>query len=337
MTAANAAAPDYARAVQQVAERLRSHPGPVVVLSHENPDGDAIGSVLGLTRALRALGKTVYAPMDVPRYLAFVTEPGELEGRLQEWPEGALAAVLDVDNNDPGRVAGADLTAFAGPVVNIDHHGTNLRRADAGVVDPSKPAAALMVADVVQALGAELSERVATPLMLGLLTDTGNFSFDSVTPGTFEGAARLRAAGARLGWLTDGLRQNPRAYYLLLREVLGSMEFLHGGRVVLAHVDDAMLKRAGATWEQVESYVGMLRNAEGSQLAVMAKDFGDRVKFSLRSRGPVSAQNIALALGGGGHVPAAGASLDGPYSAAREQLDAAIAQELARVDALATA
>lgn len=337
MTAPNAAAPDYAQAIAQVAERLRAHTGPIVVLAHENPDGDAIGSVLGLTRALRSLGKEVRAPMDVPRYLAFVTEPGELEERLEAWPAGALAAVLDVDNNDPGRVAGADLSAFGGPVVNIDHHGTNLRRADAGVVDPSKPAAALMVADVVQALGAELSERVATPLMLGLLTDTGNFSFDSVTPETFGGAARLRAAGARLGWLTDGLRQNPRAYYLLLREVLGGLEFLHGGRVVLAHVDEAMLERAGASWEQVESYVGLLRNAEGSQLAVMGKDFGERVKFSLRSRGPVSAQNVALALGGGGHVPAAGASVDGPYAAARARLEAAIAEELARVDALATA
>lgn len=336
MTAANAATPDYPHAVRQVAERLRAHSGPIVVLAHENPDGDAIGSVLGLTRALRALGKAVYAPMDVPRYLAFVAEPGELGERLQEWPEGALAAVLDVDNNDPGRVAGADLTAFEGPVVNIDHHGTNLRRADAGAVDPSKPAAALIVADVVEALGLPWTEPLATPLMLGLLTDTGNFSFDSVTPETFECAARLRAAGARLGWLSDGLRQNPRAYYLLLREVLGGMEFLHGGRVVLAHVDDAMLGRAGASWEQVESYVGMLRNAEGSQLAVMAKDFGDRVKFSLRSRGPVSAQNVAVALGGGGHVPAAGASVDGPYSAARARLEAAIVQELARVDGLAT-
>ena len=337
MTAANAATPDYRRNVDAVATALLAHPGPVVVLSHENPDGDALGSVLGLARALRSLGKDVRAPMTVPRYLSFLPRPGELSGPLTEWPAGALAAVLDVDNNDPVRVAGADLKTFSGPVINVDHHGTNLRRADAGVVDPSKPAATMMVADVIDALGVPWSEDLATPLMLGLSTDTGNFAFDSVSAETFECAARLRGYGARLGWLNDQMRQNPPSYYLLLREVLGKLEFLHGGRVVQTRVDEDMLTRAGATWEEVESYVSMLRNAEGAQLAVMAKDYGDRVKFSLRSRGPVSAQNVAVALGGGGHVPAAGATFTGSYAEARAQLDAAIEAELARVDALESA
>ena len=195
----------------------------------------------------------------------------------------------------------------------------------------------MMVADVIDELGVTWSEAVATPLMLGLNTDTGNFAFDSVSAETFECAARLRAHGARIGWLNDQMRQNPQSYYLLLREVLGKLEFLHGGRVVQTRVDEEMLARAGATWEQVENYVSMLRNAEGAQLAVMAKDYGDRVKFSLRSRGPVSAQNIAVALGGGGHVPAAGATVISSYAEARARLDAAIEAELKRVDGQATA
>ena len=331
----NAGSPEYARDIQAVAARLRAHDGPVVVLAHENPDGDALGSVLGLTRALRALGREVVAPMEVPRYLRFLPQPGEMAAPLSAWPAGALAAVLDVDNNDPARVAGADLGTFTGDVINLDHHGTNLRQATVGVVDPSKPATTMLVADVIDAMGAPWSEAVATPLMLGLKTDTGSFSFDSVSAETFEYAARLRAHGARLGWLGDQMAQNSHSYYLLLREVLGTMEFTHGGRVVLARVDDAMLARAGATWEDVESYVGLLRSAEGTQLAVMVKDFGDRVKLSLRSRGPVSAQNIAVALGGGGHVPAAGASRSEPYAQVRRDLDAAITAELARVDAQA--
>lgn len=289
--------------------------------------------MLGLTRALRQLGKTVIAPLTPPRYLSFLPQPGELSAPLTEWPAGALVAVLDVDNNDPVRVAGADMTTFTGQVVNVDHHGTNLRRADAGLVDPSKPAAAMMVADVVDALGVEWNESIATPLMLGLMTDTGNFAFDSVTSEAFEWAARLRGHGARLGWLSDQMRQNPRSYYLLLREVLGTLEFLHGGRVVQTYVNQEMLGRAQATWDDVENYVSMLRNAEGAELAVMAKDYGDRVKFSLRSRGGVSAQNIAVALGGGGHVPAAGATFTGSYAEARAALDAAVSAELARVDA----
>lgn len=332
MIAENAAASDYARDVQTVAEALRQHPGPFVVLSHENPDGDALGSALGLSRALRALGKPVVTPLRPPQSLAFVVRPGELSEPLEQWPAGALAVVVDVDNNDPDRVAGAPLRDFGGEVVNIDHHGTNLRRASAVLVDPSKPAAALMVADVVEALGAPWDEEIATALMLGLITDTGNFSFDSVTDETFLCAARLRRSGARLGWLNEQLRQNPRAYYLLMREVLSTLEFLYGGRVVLARVNEEMLARAGANWEQTEAYIGQLRNAEGAQLAVLVKDYGQRAKLSLRSRGPVSAQRIAVELGGGGHVPAAGASVDGEYATVRARLEEAVARELARVD-----
>jgi phosphoesterase RecJ-like protein len=326
----------YTEGVAAIVRLLRAHNGPVVVLAHEGPDGDALGSVLGLARALRSLGKEVIAPMDVPRYLSFLPEPGELSAPLETWPAGSLAVVLDVDNNDPARVAGADLSIFEGPVINIDHHGTNRRQATALLVDPARPAAAMMVADVVDALGVTWTEAIATPLMLGLNTDTGSFRFSSVTPATFECAARLLAHGARLGWINDSMAQNPRTYYLLLREVLTTLEFLHGGRVVLARVDDAMLERAGGNWEDVESYVGLLRASEGAELAVMVKDFGERVKLSLRSRGKVSAQNIAVALGGGGHVPAAGATVAEPYAAVRPQLDAAIGAELTRADGAGT-
>lgn len=333
MTAVNTATPDYLQAVQNVARHLQRHQGPIVILAHENPDGDALGSVLGLARALRSLGKEVVAALNVPRYLQFLPQPGELIPHLESWPQNAMLAVLDVDNNDPVRVAGADLSTFSGPVVNVDHHGTNKRQATAGVVDPSRPAAAMMVADVLDALNIPWTEDMATPLMLGMMTDTGNFTFDSVTPETFQTAARLRGYGARIGWLMDNLRQHSHSYYLLLREVLGTMEFLHGGQVVLARVDESMLERANATWEDVETYVSILRSAEGSRLAVMVKDYGDRVKFSLRSRDGVSAQNIAVALGGGGHVPAAGATVNEPYGVARPLLEQAIAAELARVPA----
>lgn len=321
----------YRQSLKDVAEKLLRHTGPFVVLAHENPDGDALGSVLGLSRALRHLGREVYAPMTLPRFLQFLPEEGELCEPLQTWPTNALAAVLDVDNNDHARVAGADISSFTGPVINVDHHGTNARKADALAVDPSQPAAALMVADLLDELQVEWSEPLATALMLGLITDTGNFSFNSVTPATFECAARLRRHGARLGWLNDQMRQNSRSYYFLLREVLGKMEFLYDGHVVLAHVTEDMLKRSGATWEDVDPYVSMLRNAEGAKLAVIVKDQHERVKLSLRSRMGLSAQNIAVALGGGGHVPAAGASLNEPYAQVRHKLEAAIEAELERL------
>lgn len=329
---------DYTAAVQQVAAALLGHTGPIVVLTHENPDGDALGSVLGLTRALRQLGREVHAPMQLPRYLQFLPEAGELAGEaLTVWPADALLAVLDVDNNDAGRVAGADLSSFSGCVVNIDHHGTNARQADALLVDPSQPATAQIMVDVLDALGVTWNEQLATPLMLGLITDTGSFQFSSTTPATLQAGARLLEYGARLGWLNEQRMQNPRSYYLLMREVLSTLEFQQGGQVALLHVTQELLDQTGADWDEVDPFVNMVRNAEGSRLAVLIKDYGDRVKFSLRSRGGVSAQNIAVALGGGGHVPAAGATVEAPYAQARPLLDAAVESELHRVAAQETA
>ncbi|WP_309572128.1 bifunctional oligoribonuclease/PAP phosphatase NrnA [Deinococcus sp.] len=332
MTASNASSTTYPADVHAVAAAIGAHTGPLVLLAHENPDGDALGSVLGLARALRSAGREVIAPLDVPRYLKFMTGEDELCAALTAFPEDALVVVLDVDNNDPARVAGAPLADFDGPTVNIDHHGTNRREALAVVVDPARPATAMIVADVIDAMGIPWSEAIATPLMLGLNTDTGSFRFSSVTPETFGCAGRLLAHGARLAWLNDELGQHPHSYYTLLREVLSTLEFQHDGRVVLARVDDTMLARAGATWEDVESYVSLLRSAEGAQLAVMVKDFGERVKLSLRSRQGVSAQNVAVELGGGGHVLASGATVSGSYAILRERLNRAIQRELNRAD-----
>lgn len=321
----------YREIVQQTAQALHSHMGCFVIVAHENPDGDALGSVLGLSRALRESQKEVYACLEVPRYLRFLPEDGELFTTLPEEiyaRNDVLLVVADVDNNDPARVAGADLTRLQAPVINIDHHGTNKRQADIVLVDETKSSATQLVADVIEEMGIGWSPEIATPLLLGLMTDTGNFSFESVDAEAFSCAAVLRGHGARLGWLTDQMRQNPASYYLLLREVLGTITWLHNGAVVMARVDGEMLARAGATWEEVESYVGLLRNSQGSLLAVMVKDFDDKVKLSLRSRGNISASRVAQALGGGGHTHAAGASLAQTWQEVEPMLLAAIETEL---------
>ncbi|AWN24186.1 phosphoesterase [Deinococcus irradiatisoli] len=331
MTAQNAAEPRYAELVQEAADRLKSHPGPIVILAHVDPDGDALGSCLGLQRALRAAGKDAQTYLQVPRFLKFLPQEGEVLPALEAWPEGALAAVLDVDNTDMARVAGADLGGFDGEVVNIDHHGTNRRQAAVSLVDPSQAAAAMIVKDVVDALGVPWSAEIATPLLLGTSTDTGSFRFSNTTPQVLRTAADLVECGAELAWINDQLARNPQRYYALLREVLDQMQFSSDGLIVRSHIDEAALQRTQAQWEDVESYVNTIRNADGAELAVMFKDYGERIKLSLRSRGRVSAQNIAVALGGGGHVAAAGASLDARFPEALARFEAAADAELRRV------
>ncbi|WP_110885183.1 DHH family phosphoesterase [Deinococcus yavapaiensis] len=332
MTLANHAEPRYADLCREVARHLSAHTGPILIFSHVDADGDALGSSLGLARALRLLGKDATACVKVPNYLRFLASEGEVrETPLEAWPEGALTVVLDVDNNDPVRVDLADLASFSGPVLNVDHHGTNKRTATVSLVDPTKAATALMVMDVVNELGAPWSSEVATPILLGINTDTGSFKFSNTTPEVLRAAADLVEHGADLVTINEQLAQQSRSYFALLREVLGSMEFLFGGLVVIARVDEGMLARAGATWEEVESYVSVIRSARGTELACLFKDYGASVKLSVRSRGKLSAQRIAVACGGGGHFAAAGATVKAPFVQARALFDREAKAELERV------
>jgi phosphoesterase RecJ-like protein len=268
--------------------------------------------------------------MKVPRYLRFLPREGEVQPELTVWPEGALLVVLDVDNNDLRRVEGADLTSFTGDVINVDHHGTNLRRATLGLVDPTRAATALMVTHLVEALNAPWSPDIATPLLLGINTDTGSFRFSNTTPDVLRTAADLVERGAALADINERLAQQPRSYYVLLERVLGTMEFLEDGAIVVAQVNDEMLREAGAAWEDVESYVNVIRGAEGTELACLFKVYPDRTKLSLRSRGRLSAQRIAIACGGGGHVAAAGATVMAGYAEARAMFEQEARLELER-------
>lgn len=330
MTARNAAEPRLHELTATIAARLRAHSGPIIILSHVDPDGDAIGSCLGLQRALRALGQEATTYMRVPRYLRFVPQPGEIGEQLDSWPAGALLVVLDVDNNDHARVEGADLTGYQGEVINVDHHGTNLRRADYSLVDPTQAATAQMVMHLIEALGVAWTPEIANPILLGINTDTGSFRFSNTTPEVLRAAADLVEAGASLPWMNEHLAQQPPSYFTLLEGVLSSMAYLYGGLVVTAHVTQAMLDRAGATWDDVENYVSVIRSAEGTELAALFKDYGDRVKLSLRSRGRVSAQNVAVACGGGGHVAAAGATMPMDFASAQALFEAEAGRELRR-------
>jgi bifunctional oligoribonuclease and PAP phosphatase NrnA len=146
-----------------------------------------------------------------------------------------------------------------------------------------------------------------------------------------EMAAVLVAYGAPLAEINEFIATQPRNALRLQAEVLSTIEYPFDGQVVTAFVNQAMLDRVGCSWEEVESMVSIIRTAEGTQLAALFKDYGDRVKLSLRSRGKVSAQNVAVACGGGGHVAAAGATVLVPFQDAKLKLLEAVRAEFERV------
>lgn len=312
-----------------VAARLRAWAGPVVVIAHVDPDGDALGSVLTLARALRRLGKRVHAPLTPPRFLAFLAERGELDEPLTELPAESLLLVLD---GEPARATGAPLTGAACTVV-LDHHPGTTGPADVALVRPDLAATAVLVKHLVDALELPWDAQLATPCLCGILTDTGTFRFGNTDRHTLAVAGDLIAAGVDYAALTDRLQWRPPTYFQRLAAVLATIRFDFDGALV--SVEQSAALRASLPGEDDgDDFVGLVRYAEGTRLAAYLRDVEGGVKVSLRSRDGVSARAVAQALGGGGHEVAAGARLTGvDLAEARARLLRAVAVELARVDA----
>ncbi len=318
---------DYADKLQQIAALLREWSGPIVIAAHVDPDGDALGSSLALKRALEALGKTVLLPLDPPRFLAFLLREGELSDPLDALPEHCLLVVLDVA--DRSRIAGAPFDG-AGKVINIDHHGTNDRFGDISCVEPSKAATAQMVKDLLDTMAITWTPDIATPCLTGILTDTGTLRFSNTTPEVLQTVADLIAKGVDYAELTDRLQWRHPDYYKLLGKVMATVEFPLNGLVSMAQLTEQMREEIGPSDDDSDDFVGFIRYAEGVQVAVLLKERGDKTKLSVRSRAPVSAQNICLALGGGGHVVAAGATVNAGLDKTRDEVLKAVENELAK-------
>lgn len=324
----NANDPHYDAKIHAIADRLASWSGPIVVISHVDPDGDALGSALTLTRALRRLGKDVTLPMAPPPFLRFLVRDGELSAPLGALPEGALLAVLDVAELARSEGAPHEGAAF---VVNVDHHGTNERFGDLALVNPGSAATAQMIKDVVDALPVAWDEDLATPCLTGILTDTGTFRHANTNRDVLRTAGDLMAHGVSYVTLTDRLQWRPASYYRMLGSVMDTLELPFEGRVTLATVTLAMKAQFDGANDDSDDYVGIIRYVEGSQVAVLLKENEDAVKISVRARAPLSAQAICIELGGGGHVAAAGAKLVGvTLDEAKRQVLAAVERELQR-------
>jgi len=316
---------NYDQKIKLIADKLHDWQGPIVLISHVDPDGDALGSTLALKRALDTLDKETVLALEAPRYLKFLTKDGELSKPLESLPTGSLLAVLDVELGP--RATGAPLDS-ADFTVNIDHHGSNPRLGDLSCVQPSKAATAQMVKDLIDVLGVDWTPDIATPCLTGIITDTGNFRYSNTDQSVLATAGELLAAGADYANLTDRLQWRHPKYFEMLGKVMNTVEFPYDGLAVMAYMTLAMEAEVGETDDDSNDYVGLIRYAEGTKVAVFVKEREGHVKLSVRTRDGVSAQSICHELGGGGHVNAAGAKIEGSLEDARNKILAAVENEL---------
>jgi bifunctional oligoribonuclease and PAP phosphatase NrnA len=301
--------------LNDVAEALRAHDR-FVVVTHENPDGDALGSLLATTLALRQLGKDVVmflagvAPL--PHEYAFM----DLAGLSRELPRDAEERVLvAVDCAKADRI-GPDQTPLerASFVVNIDHHHDNTRFGKVNLIVAEASSTGEVLRDVFAALGVEVTPEIAEPLYIALVTDTGRFQYTNTTPKALRLAADLVEAGADVHAVFQQVYESVDfAKLKLLARALDRAQVLEGGRIVVSFLQANDFAEVGAAEPYSEGIIDYLRAVEGSELAVLIRQpprsDGPRHRVSLRaSVDELDVSVIAREFGGGGHRQAAGFS-----------------------------
>jgi len=291
----------------------------IYIATHIGPDGDVIGSALGLFWALTALGKicTVACADPIPASLAFL--PGS-EGIVSVPPSGQDLIIV-VDTADLDRLGSLyNESAFNSvPVINLDHHITNVNFGSTNIVTPQAAAVGEMVYDLLLRLDVPVDKRIATCLLTAIVTDTIGFRTTSTTPHTLRLAATLTEAGAPLSYIVEqAFESRPLPVLRLWGQVLSSFQINDG--VAWASIPNHTLLRYDLKEDEVTGLVNFLRGTQGAQVAVLLMESTNgTIKVEFRSNGKVNVANVAATLGGGGHPAAAGCTMAGPLAEAERR------------------
>ncbi|MBQ5754654.1 MAG: bifunctional oligoribonuclease/PAP phosphatase NrnA [Oscillospiraceae bacterium] len=312
--------------LEQTAQRLKEHDF-ILVLCHKNPDGDTVGCGAALCKMLRMLGKeaavfcsdplpTMYSYMNIPMY-------------EEQWKPEYIVAV---------DVAGIQLFGDAAQQyvdrvdLCIDHHATNSGYADATYVDGDSAAAAEIMVELVEPLGLELTPELADCLYTGIVTDTGCFRFSSTTARTHRMTARLMEAGARAAELNALLFENRSKGRMVAEKIaLQNMEYHFDDRCALTYLTREEIRDSGVAPAELEDLTSLPRTIEGVDVGVtLRQQPGGSYKISVRTTSAADARAIAMRLGGGGHVKAAGCELMGNLDNTKAAILAEVERELQR-------
>ncbi|WAH35364.1 DHH family phosphoesterase [Alicyclobacillus dauci] len=327
-------APRDFEAVKRVSDAILASPSWLIV-THERPDGDALGSALAIAHILDALGKewTLLVGEVLPERFRFLPMYDRIRF-ITDGDLGVFSRVLAVDCADNGRFAPvASALCERAQVVNIDHHQTNPLYGEAACVDPDAAATCELIYHIAKYLQVPIAEDLAKCLYTGILTDTGGFSYPNTTRTVHQIAAELLECGVQPYDIAEpALEARTRSQMTLLQLALRDMFISNDGRYAFISVDRSMLTLAGASEDDVEGLVAFARSVETVEVGVLLRERpGGSVKASLRSKRHVDVARIAQHFGGGGHARAAGCVLNGPLSVARSQIEPIVASVLEAV------
>jgi phosphoesterase RecJ-like protein len=297
--------------IERIARTLLEHHA-CLILTHINPEGDAIGSMLALALALeqRGISVTCYDRDGVPENCRFLPT---WERVLRELPDEIppLVVYVDADRLERCGVTTDELPG-AEVFVRIDHHQGGTFDAGPALVDTTAAAAGEIIFSLLPSLGAELTPDIATNLQAAIMVDTGRFSYSNTTPATHRIAGELVAAGADVPTIAEwtwGRVNFPAAK--LLGFALSSLQLAQDGRIAWAVLRQQDFQAVNATPEDTEGIIDHIRTIRDAEAAALFSEKRGVVRVSLRSNGTVDVARIARQFHGGGHTKAAGLTYEG--------------------------
>ena len=293
----------------------------IVILTHESPDGDAVGSSLAMKLILEKLEKK--ADVIIPEYSRLFNFLPSAEEIMIDSEIKNYDLAISVDCATLKRMAKKEYFENAKSTIVIDHHGSNTMYGDLNYVNPASPACCEVIAGMVKSYEIDITKDIGTCLMTGIITDTGGFRHVGITPETFEFTADLIRLGVDVPDIYKRtLNTKTRANFELTKKVMDRMEILEDGKVSFTYMDKKDEEEVGAEPGDHEGLVEIGRDIEGVEVSIFIrqKENEDAYKVSMRSGNKVNVSDICFLFGGGGHPRAAGALIQGNVEQVKEKL-----------------
>ncbi len=292
----------------------------IVILTHENPDGDAMGSSLAMYHALKAYGKN--PDIIIPEHSkTFNCLPG-IENIKSKSDVEHYDLAISLDCSTIKMLNGfASYFENAKVKVCIDHHGSNTMFGDYNYVNPDAPACSQILLVILEYFGIEVSKDIGTCILAGIITDTGGFRYQGVTAETFEFVAWLLNKGVNVSKLyRQVLEVKTKPNFELHRIANNRIQFLENGKIAYTYITKEDEEKVHAESGDHEGIVDIGRSVEGVEVSIFVRETSKGCKISLRSNEYVNVSDACLVFGGGGHPRAAGCTIQGSVEQAKEKV-----------------
>ena len=292
-----------------------------IILAHDNPDGDAIGSALAVATVLKELGKSNIdvVTKEYPANFKGLPNSNMIKSEGQDINYD-MAIVVDCPNINRVHEDYIHYIEDSVTVAQFDHHLNNAMFGDYNVVNSAAPACAQILVSSLQYLNIEISKDVATCLIAGIITDTGGFRFNSVTAETFEFAAWALTRGINISKIyKDVMMTKTKAQFEAEKLAVDRIEFFHDGKITFTYFTKADEEKLNIQSGELDGIVDIGRNVEGVEVAIFVREKNNGFKASFRSNS-IDIAEICMLFGGGGHKLAAGCTIDAPLEEVKKVL-----------------